>query len=176
VTFAHGLDRTWLRFALAAAVAALAWQLHVEIGLAAVRKAETATTITVMTSQGPTKRHPHAPPGDVGDTFDSSLTLFNVGPQFGKPVKAKVGSMRFTYTLTKVCRGFSSSCKATADFATSTELPGGTIAAGGKGISIAGRTISIPVTGGSGRFAHASGTLTMGPSSTKRNVYKLTLS
>jgi predicted metal-binding membrane protein len=148
-------------------------QMQMQMGIAAMRR--TPTLIKVMTAQGPNKRHPHPPPGDAGDTFDSSLILFNLGPQFGKPAKKMVGSMRFSYTLRKVCSGFTSKCSATADFETTTTLPGGTIVAGGRGISIAKPTITVPVTGGTGRYAGARGTVTMGPLSTETNVYRLTL-
>ena len=66
--------------------------------------------------------------------------------------------MRFSYTIRHQCAAFTPSCTATADFATVSTLPGGTVVANGSRISIAQPTIKIPVVGGTGLYKGASGT------------------
>jgi hypothetical protein len=137
--------------------------------------ARTALVITAKTTQGPTVTHPHAPPGGVGDTFASSLKLVTVTAQLGKPEGATLGTMRFSYTIRKQCTSFGKTCVATADFETVTTLPGGTVIANGEALSIAHPSITIPVVGGTGRYAGARGTVTISPSSTKTSTYRLRL-
>jgi hypothetical protein len=113
---------------------------------------------------------------EVGETFVSSLALANAGsPQLGRGAWAQVGTMRFSYTIRRQCAAFGPLCDATADFATVSALPGGTLIAGGRAISIAYQTITIPVIGGTGRYAGARGTVTISPSSRKVSVYRLEL-
>jgi hypothetical protein len=141
-----------------------------------VSSAVTRLDYTFKTRQGPTTSHPHPPPGGRGDTYDSSLVLKNAGiAQFGKGQHAPVGAMRFTYTIRQQCTSFAVKCVATADFETVTTLPGGTVVAGGKSISIASRNIRIPVIGGTGRYKGAKGTVTISPTSTQISTYRLTV-
>ena len=134
-----------------------------------------ALLIAVKTTQGPTVTQPHAPPGGVGDTFNSSLKLVILTAQLGKAAGSTLGTMHFQYTIRKQCTSFGKTCVATADFETVTMLPGGTVIANGKALSIAHPSITIPVVGGTGRYAGARGTVTISPSSTKTSTYKLTL-
>jgi hypothetical protein len=144
--------------------------------LAATARPATSLTFTVKTKQGPTVAHQHPPAGGVGDSYDSSLVLMNSGiAQLGKGARATVGKMQFTYTIRKQCTSFGKTCVATADFDTVTTLPGGTVTAGGKSISIAKPTIVIPVTGGTGRYKGATGTVSISPTSTKLGTFALTL-
>jgi hypothetical protein len=142
-----------------------------------VAAAGTPVTIVVTTKQGPTVQHAHPPATEVGDTFDSSLVLLNPKHvrQFGLRGKAKVGTMSFSYTIRSQCRAFEPTCRSRADIETTSTLPDGTIDAAGKDVTIAKPTISVTVTGGTGRYAGAHGTLTMGPASTGTNVYRLEL-
>jgi hypothetical protein len=132
-------------------------------------------TFTVGTRQGPTIAHPR-PPGGAGDWYASSLQLLNrTAAQLGKPAHSRVGMMEFTYTIRKQCPSLKGTCVATADFDTVSMLPGGTVLASGTSLSISATTITIPVTGGTGRYAGASGTVTISPSSRKLSTYQLEL-
>ena len=120
--------------------------------------------LTFKTRQGPAVHRPGPPSGPIGDTFESSLVLRNAGiAQLGGASHARIGSMDLSYTLRKQCTAFASTCVATADFATVTTLPGGSVLAGGRSISIAAPTIRIPVTGGTGRFAEQPGEAVVRP-------------
>jgi hypothetical protein len=133
-------------------------------------------TFTVGTQQGPTVAHPHQRTGGVGDSYASSLVLVNgAGAQLGKPAWARVGTMEFRYTMRKQCAPAATACVATADFATVSILPGGTVLASGTSLAISAATITIPVTGGTGRYAGATGTITISPSSRKISIYALHL-
>jgi hypothetical protein len=143
--------------------------------LTATALAATPLVFTVRTTQGPTATHPHAPPGGIGDTFVSSLELINLTPQLGKAARATIGTMQFTYTIRKQCTSFAKTCIATADFETVTTLPGGTVVANGKALSIAQPAITIPVVSGTGRYKGVRGTVKISPSSTKLSTFKLTL-
>jgi len=138
--------------------------------------AATKVTYTFKTRQGTPSHHVHPPSGAIGDTYDSTLVLRNAGiAQLGAGRHARAGSMKLTYTIRRQCTAFSKRCVATADFATITTLPGGKVLAGGRSISIATPSIRIPVTGGTGRFAHVRGSVTISPSSTRISTYELTL-
>jgi len=154
---------------------ALIWIASIAAVLPAAGLARTALVITAKTTQGPTVTHPQAPPGGVGDTSVSSLKLVTLTAQLGRPAGATLGTMRFSYTIRKQCTSFGKTCIATADFETVTTLPGGTVIANGKAVSIAQPSITIPVAGGTGRFAGARGTVTISPSSTKTSTYNLSL-
>jgi hypothetical protein len=131
-------------------------------------------TFTVGTLEGLTTVHPHPPAGSVGDAYVSTLELVNNGSaQLGKGARAKVGTMQFTYTIRRQC--VVAGCVSTADFDTVTTLPGGKVIANGKSIPISSATITIPVTGGTGRYVGAKGSVTISPSRTKRSTYTLDL-
>jgi hypothetical protein len=166
------MDNVGMRTNVAVAAVALLGVLVVPASLAG-----SSLDFTVKTVQGPTTAHPHPPVGGVGDTYVSSLTLKNSAiAQLGMAARAKVGTMQFTYTIRKQCLGaLNRTCKATADFNTVTSLPGGTVTADGKAISIASPTITIPVVGGTGRYKGAKGTVSISPASSKLSTYKLSL-
>ena len=160
-----------------AAVRALAVAALAALVLIPLSAASTKVTYTFKTRQsGATAHQAHPPSGAVADTYRSTLVLRNAGlAQLGAGRHAKVGSMELGYTIRKQCTAFSKRCVATADFDTTTTLPGGKVLAGGRSISIAAPNIRIPVTGGTGRFEHARGWVTISPSSTRISTYELTL-
>jgi len=99
-----------------------------------------------------------------GDVYSGRFRLLNVVPQFGRAAGAAVGtehsSLAITSRTTAVTHGVVS-------------LPGGTITYGGRGRL--GSSAPIPVLGGTGRFAGARGTLTVGGGASPLNTYRLTL-
>jgi hypothetical protein len=158
------------------AVRALAVAALAALVLIPTSTASTTVSYTFKTRQGPTVHHTHPPSGAVGDTFDSTLALRNAGiAQLGAGRHEKVGSMELGYTIRRQCTAFAKRCVATADFDTTTTLPGGKVLAAGRSISIATPNIRIPVTGGTGRFEHARGWVTISPSSTRISTYELRL-
>jgi hypothetical protein len=110
-----------------------------------------------------------APKGKLsaGDRLTTRSTLRNQVAQFGKPRGALVG--RDWATLTVV----SPSSYETHGYAV---LPGGRILFAGR-LPISGSVPALPVTGGTGRFAHARGALLATDLGGSRalNVYRLTL-
>jgi hypothetical protein len=99
-----------------------------------------------------------------GDRRLGRSRLFNVRQQFGKPAGALVGRDQALVTLSSARAG------RVAGVAT---LPGGTIRFGGP-IHL-GAVESIPVTGGTGRYTKARGTLFIGDGDTPLNTYHLRL-
>jgi hypothetical protein len=158
------------------AVRALAVAAFAALVVVPWSSASTTVSYTFKTRQGPTVHHAHPPGGAIGDTYESTLALRNAGiAQLGAGRHEKVGSMKLGYTIRKQCAAFAKRCLATADFDTATTLPGGKVLAAGRSISIATPNIRIPVTGGTGRFQHARGWVTISPSSTRISTYELTL-
>ena len=99
-----------------------------------------------------------------GDLLRFRSRLVNVARQFGKPAGARVGSDEARIVVTGARSG------RLAGVAT---LPGGTIRfAGAIRLDANG---PIPVTGGTGRYAHARGTLIVGAGDTPLNTYHLRL-
>jgi hypothetical protein len=115
-----------------------------------------------------------APKGpSPGDTAVSKGVLRNKVAQFGKPAGAIVGRDRATYTIV------STSVYRIDGVAT---LPGGTIVTRGRVRQVASTGAVAPITGGTGRYARARGTITGtsgGGTATgairSTNVYRLTL-
>jgi hypothetical protein len=101
-----------------------------------------------------------------GDSVVQSDKLLNVAAQFGKKAGATVGSDSGTMTFT--------SARA-ARFDGKAVLPGGTLTLAGQVLPLSGGGVSIPVTGGTGRFRGAHGILRVGPGSARSlNTYTLT--
>ena len=135
---------------------------------AAAAKVRQTRTLTIRVTSVVKSTHSHRQSPNVrtpGDTVDFEDVLLNVSPQFGKSQNAKVGSDKGTMTFTS---------KNTARMDGVATLPDGTIVFKGQVTVLADKTISIPVTGGTGKYLHASGTLLVG-SGTKqaRNTYSL---
>jgi hypothetical protein len=103
-----------------------------------------------------------------GDTVVFKDDLLNAAAQFGKKVGAKVGADEGTMTFTS---------KTSAHFTGSATLPGGTVTLDGPVASASdGKSIVIPVTGGTGRYKNAHGTVLVGPGDKRAlNTYTLTL-
>jgi hypothetical protein len=99
-----------------------------------------------------------------GDRLLERSRLLNVRTQFGKPAGALVGRDQALVILAGPRSG------RIAGVAT---LPGGTIRFGG--VMRLDGVDSIPVTGGTGRYARARGTLFVGKGDTPLNTYHLRL-
>jgi hypothetical protein len=99
-----------------------------------------------------------------GDRLLERSRLLNVARQFGKPAGAVVGRDEALITLTSARAG---TVEGVARF------PGGTIRF--RGVEQFAATAPISVTGGTGRYAHARGTLTIGKGDTPLNTYRLSL-
>ena len=103
----------------------------------------------------------------VGDRIVFHDKLLNAVRQFGKPKGTRVGSDRGTMTFTGAH---------SARFDGRATLPGGSIRIKGAVRSVSGGGIRIPVAGGTGRYAAATGTLTVGPGENQAlNTYQLTV-
>jgi len=100
-----------------------------------------------------------------GDRLLERSRLLNVRQQFGKKAGALVGRDQALVILTSARTG------RVAGVAT---LPGGTIRFGGV-VRLDADGQSIPVTGGTGRYAKARGSLIVGDGDTPLNTYHLRL-
>ena len=96
-----------------------------------------------------------------GDRIVMRDRLLNVGRQFGKPAGAVVGRDEGVLVLTGPRSG---------TFDGVTTLPGGTIRLHGI---IRDGFATFTVVGGTGRYAHARGTISVGPGASPLNVYRL---
>jgi hypothetical protein len=130
--------------------------------------------VKVAIQQHGTVREPHPPLGDAGDLFTTTLLLSNTTDAFGKPKGKSIGAMTFAYILhgscsTETCSG------ATADIVATSKLPGGTIVASENGVKLGRPPIVIPITKGTGAFAGAKGSITVGAASSPFNTYHILL-
>jgi hypothetical protein len=104
----------------------------------------------------------------VGEVIVERDRLLNAAPQFGRPSGTVVGTDQAKLMILSPTIG---SLVGAANF------PDGTVKFGGR-VTLTG-TITIPVTGGTGRYAHASGTVTEptggGGAAHEPNVYRLSL-
>ena len=114
-----------------------------------------------------TVSHDVAPKGaSKGDTIVYRDTLVNAAAQFGKKKGVEVGSDSGTMTFTG---------PHTAMFKGTAVLPGGTLTLSGA-VYTTPAGLVVPVTGGTGAFAHVHGTLLVGPGATSKrvpNTYRL---
>jgi hypothetical protein len=136
----------------------------------AFAQARTQDTLTLkVTSVSVELTQKDKPPkgASKGDTIVFRDNLLNAAAQFGKAVGAKVGSDQGTMTFTS---------KTSAVFKGSATLPGGTVSLVGKVTTGPdGKSLVIPVTGGTGRFKGASGFVVVGPGDKRSlNTYSLT--
>jgi hypothetical protein len=119
-----------------------------------------SVTTSVVTKDVPPKGY------SKGDVYVETDALFNVDPQFGKAARAQVGTDRATLTFRS----------ATLVLVVGTaKLPGGTISFRGIVRFNATTAQSVTVVGGTGRYAHARGTVRSGTQSEPLNTYRLTL-
>jgi hypothetical protein len=106
-----------------------------------------------------------APKGaSKGDKIVFKDDLVNAVAQFGKPKGAKVGADAGTLTFLS---------KSSARFDGKTTLPGGTLTLNGPVFSVSGGGMTIPVSGGTGRYKGARGLLIVGPGARSLNTYRL---
>ncbi len=139
------------------------------LGLAALPAgAASASTleIKVISVTVSVASHDVGPKGaSKGDTVVYRDNLVNAAPQFGKKTGDEVGSDTGTMTFTGIH---------TATFHGKAILPGGTLTLSGSVYS-SPQGLVVPVSGGTGKFAHYKGTLLVGPGSKRvRNTYRLT--
>jgi hypothetical protein len=133
---------------------------------AAAPSRQTIRVISVTVSLAEHDVHPKG--ASKGDTVVYRDKLLNAVRQFGKKKGAAVGSDHGTMTFTS---------QNTARFDGSAALPGGTLTLAGRVRALANGGLVIPIAGGSGKFAQAKGTLTVGPGKNNvLNIYELTLS
>jgi hypothetical protein len=123
--------------------------------------------------QEATYRHPHPPDGNAGDTFSTTLRLFAIGNVLGFPDKTPMGTMSFMWgPLNGSCSTAAASCSGTTNLATVTRLPGGTITAGGKNVSLS-KGLVVPIQSGTGIFKGVKGRVYVAPAGEHVDVFKL---
>jgi hypothetical protein len=117
----------------------------------AAAAAQTVRVTSVTISMVSHDARPKGP--SSGDSVTYRDRLLNAAAQFGKQLGAVVGSDRGTLTYVTAH---------TATFAGRVTLPGGTIELSGAVYSTPGGGLVIPIVGGTGKYADARGTLTVG--------------
>ena len=149
-----------LRFASLLLLVAL---VAVPAASSAQKRPTTISVVSVATKVVERDRPPKG--GSKGDTVVFRDNLLNAEKQFGKAKGAKVGTDYGTLTFKS---------KTVAHFNGKAILPGGTLTLKGQVFSLRGGGMTIPVTGGTGRYEGAHGTLYVGPGDKQAlNVYKL---
>jgi hypothetical protein len=147
-----------------AAVAALA------VPVAGQARAQDTTLTIKVTSVSVKLTQKDVPPkgASKGDTVVFRDDLLNAAAQFGKKAGVKVGSDQGTMTFTS---------KTAAVFKGAATLPGGTVTLDGKVSGASdGKSLVIPVTGGTGRFKGAHGVVLVGPGNKRSlNTYSLVI-
>jgi hypothetical protein len=140
--------------------------------LTPLSQARTGTTTTiklllVVTGYTPRDLSPRGP--SPGDSIVERDRLYNLVPQLGRPKGALVGTDSAVVTIEVGMQ--------TANWRGVSKLAGGTIAVNGRIPIQSNGRVTLPVVGGSGRFAHARGTLLIRStdSSHATNVFRLTL-
>ena len=133
-------------------------------GAAAPASQTPRKTMVIVVKSITTASIPHdkAPKGaSKGDSIVLRDRLVNVRRQFGKPAGATVGRDAGILSLTSASSG---------TFEGVAQLPGGTIRL--HGVTDAGRQ-TFTVTGGTGKYAHARGTVIVGSGDAPLNTYRL---
>jgi hypothetical protein len=125
-------------------------------------------TIKVTSIVKSTHAHRQSPKvTTAGDKVDFEDVLVNATPQFGKSTNERVGTDTGTMTFTS---------KNTARLDGVASLPDGTISFSGLVTVLADSSITVPVTGGTGKYKNASGTLLVGAGNKRSpNTYKLVI-
>jgi hypothetical protein len=121
------------------------------------------TVRSIETSSTPDDKPPAGP--SKGDRFLIRDDLRAVGKQFGKKAGTVVGTDAGLFTLTS---------KTAGTVVGVAVLPGGRVRFHGV-LRFKGKNPPFKVDGGTGRYAHAHGTLLIGTGETPLNVYRLTL-
>jgi hypothetical protein len=123
------------------------------VALPAAVAAAATQTIAVTSVTVSMKTHDIGPKGaSKGDTIEYRDRLVNATAQFGRKKGVVVGTDSGTMTFTSAH---------TAIFKGKAVLPGGTLTLSGPVYSTSGGLV-VPVTGGTGAFAHVHGTLLVG--------------
>jgi hypothetical protein len=129
-----------------------------------------AKTITIsVTSVGKSVvTHDVKPKGaSKGDRIVYRDQLLNAAAQFGRKKGAAVGTDHGTMTFTSAH---------TAKFVGAATLPNGSLTIDGKVTAYSNGVLTIPITGGTGAYAGATGVLLVGPGKKRAlNVYRLTI-
>jgi hypothetical protein len=103
-----------------------------------------------------------------GDRVDFVDVLLNTAPRFGKGSNEQIGSDKGTMTFTS---------STTATMKGIATLPDGTIHFEGDVTVLPNNRVTVPVIGGTGSYAHASGTLLVGSGAARAtNTYTLVIS
>jgi len=127
-----------------------------------------ALTIEVTSVTTSLVRHDLPPKGyGKGDTVVDRDRLLNAVAQFGKRKGVVVGTDSTTTTFTSAH---------TAVISGTVTLPGGTLVVKGELIGLTNGGLVAPVVGGTGRYAKATGTVTVGPGADHvLNTYRLVI-
>ena len=125
-------------------------------------------TITVTSVVTASRAHRQSPKVMTpGDSIDFADELLNTAPRFGKAANEKIGSDKGTMTFTS---------QSTATMKGVATLPDGTIVFQGDVTVLPNNRVTVPVTGGTGTYLHASGTLLVGAGTTRAtNTYRLVI-
>jgi hypothetical protein len=151
------------------AISAIAFPLAVGGAHAAGDSATRSVVIRLIAINSIVRETDKPPKGpSAGDWAVTKARLRNKVAQFGKPAGAFVGNDRGRYTFV------SESVVKVDGVAT---LPGGTLIVRGRLRIVSSNSASVPVVGGTGRFAHARGSVYATDLDRTRalNVYRLTL-
>src|SRR5262249_36798414 len=129
---------------------------------------ETAVTIRVKSVVSGRTRHDTPPRGtSAGDRIVFTDRLLNTARQFGRGANARAGTGRWTMT-------FTSAHSARLDG--EAVLPDGKRTFAGPLTPAPNQEVTVPIVGGTGRYAHASGVLVVGSGAASSvNVYRLVL-
>jgi hypothetical protein len=139
-------------------------------GIAAAQAGATAAQKSQITARLIQEATWHLP----DQTYQTQLRLFAISPTLGKNTGQFLGTMEFTWKLYGTCSSSSASCSGTADLTTVTKLPGGTISAAGKKISVS-KGFIVPIQSGTGAFKGVTGTIDIAPDGQAEDVFNLTL-
>jgi Allene oxide cyclase barrel like domain len=144
-------------------LAALAAVLTPGPASAATQQTIAVTSVTVSLSS----RDVGPKGASAGDSVTYRDRLLNAAPQFGRKRGAVVGSDhgRLTYSTAH-----------TATYEGTVTLPGGTMELAGSVLSTPAGGLVVPIVGGTGKYAYARGTLTVGPGRDRvLNTYRIAI-
>jgi Dirigent-like protein len=160
-------QNAWMRIRPVLALTAFAALAVPAVGQARTQE-QLVIKVTSVSIGKPVEKDTPPKGASAGDTVVFTDKLVNAVTQFGKKAGIKVGGDRGTMTYTSA---------RSATFLGTATLPGGTLTLKGSVVSTPdGKSFVIPVTGGTGRFAGAHGTVLVGPGTARSlNTYTLTI-
>ena len=153
----------------------VAFALAVVLLIPAAAQARAADTLVIKVTSVSIamQTHDKAPKGmpakaSKGDAIVFRDSLLNAAAQFGRKAGVKVGTDSGTMTYTS---------DHSAKFLGTAHLPGGTLTLKGQVLAASdGKSLVIPITGGTGRYKGAHGTVLVGPGAKRSlNTYALVL-